>query len=105
MQLPRGQPLTLNLARHPVLRYTSTIPLFIYAILASSTKVSVGPVATTAILINTAVTSLEPPSEAEFVRLAIALCFVSGIIQIAMGLLKLGVRRAVLLVQACVATH
>ena len=72
--------------------YASTVPLFVYALFASSTKLSVGPVATTAILINSSVSAIvSGDDEEEFTRVAVALGFVSGIVQICLGFLRGGV--------------
>ena len=67
--------------------YASTVPLFVYALFASSTKLSVGPVATTAILINSSVSNVvgDGASQEEFIRVALALGFVSGIVQVCAG--------------------
>lgn len=64
--------------------YASTVPLFVYALFASSTKLSVGPVATTAILINSSVSNVvgDGASQEEFIRVALALGFVSGVVQV-----------------------
>lgn len=72
--------------------YASTVPLFVYACFASSTQLQVGTVATTAILLNSIVTDLNPGDTGgpEFVRLAMAVTFVAGCVQVAMGLLRFG---------------
>jgi len=72
--------------------YSSTIPLFVYALLASSTKVSVGPVAPTSILINGIVASvaMENASPEDRAALASALAFATGAVQIGLGLLRFG---------------
>jgi len=65
--------------------YASTVPLFVYALFASSTKLSVGPVATTAILINSSVAAFlgdEAATEEEVIRVTMALGFVSGVVQV-----------------------
>lgn len=71
--------------------YSSTIPLLLYALFASSTKLSVGPVATTSILVSSSIAAMEPRDEAHAIQLTIALTFVAGIVQILMGLLRGGV--------------
>jgi SulP family sulfate permease len=77
------------------------LPLFIYALLASSTKLQLGPVAPTAILINSALHSVvssavttdasgqETPSQ-EYIDAAIAMCFLVGVIQLILGALRFG---------------
>lgn len=70
--------------------YACTIPLFVYAMLASSTQLQIGTVATTALLLRSTVAGLHPSSDAEFIQLAIGVTFVAGVLQIAFGLLRLG---------------
>ncbi|KAA0155797.1 hypothetical protein FNF31_06039 [Cafeteria roenbergensis] len=72
--------------------YSSTIPLFVYALLASSTKVSLGPVAPTAILINGIIISAAANKNdpAELATLASAVAFCCGLLQIVLGLLRFG---------------
>ena len=81
--------------------YTSIIPLFVYGLLGSSTKLQLGPVGPTAILIASTLNSIvkdvvetdasgeEVPSQA-YIDSAIGLCFVVGIIQCLLGLLRFG---------------
>ena len=70
--------------------YACTIPLFVYAAFASSTQLQIGTVATTSILMQSSVAALKPTSTEETVRLAIAITFITGVIQILMGLLRVG---------------
>lgn len=91
MLIPQGMAYSTLAGLPPIYGlYSSTIPLFIYALLASSTKVAVGPVGPTAILINAAVTAMDPVDADDYLNKAIALAFVTGIIQIAMGMLRFG---------------
>lgn len=81
--------------------YSSILPLFIYALLASSTKLQIGPVAPTAILINSALNSVvsnavstgaggeEVPTQ-EYIDAAVALCFLVGVIQLILGAMRFG---------------
>ncbi len=70
--------------------YACTVPLFVYAMLASSTQLQIGTVATTALMLRSTVESLQPADDAEFIRLTIAVTFVTGLLQISFGLFKLG---------------
>lgn len=82
--------------------YTSTLPLFIYATLASSTKVQPGPVGPTAILINSALNAVvtnvveEDPAtgedvpSAEYINTAVALSFIVGVVQMLLGFFRFG---------------
>lgn len=70
--------------------YSSLIPLFIYACLGTSQHLSIGPVAVTSILLMAGVSQLATPFSSEFVTLVLIVGFAVGVIQIIMGLLKLG---------------
>lgn len=72
--------------------YSASIPLLVYALLASSTKVSPGPVAPTSILINGIIMSIASSSDdtAQLVRLATGVAFATGVIQITLGLFRFG---------------
>lgn len=70
--------------------YACTVPLFVYAMLASSTQLQIGTVATTALMLRATVAGLNPADGDEFVRLAIAVTFVTGLIQVAFGVARLG---------------
>jgi sulfate permease, SulP family len=72
--------------------YSSIVPLIVYSIFTSSSKVSMGPVAPTSILINgiiqsVAATETDPE---RLIMLGSAIAFACGVIQIAMGLLRFG---------------
>lgn len=70
--------------------YASLIPLVIYAILASSSKLSVGPVAVSALLIFAGISQVSTPGTAEFLSLVITTGLLIGLLQVLMGIGKLG---------------
>jgi len=70
--------------------YSSLIPLIIYAFLGTSRHLSIGPVAITSILISTGISQLATPFTDYFVELVLLLGFLVGIIQVILGLLKIG---------------
>lgn len=70
--------------------YSSLIPLIIYAFLGTSRHLSIGPVAITSILINTGVSQLASPFTESFIELVLLLGLLIGIIQLVLGLLKIG---------------
>ncbi len=70
--------------------YACTIPLFVYAAFASSSQLQIGTVATTSVLLQAAVSGFNPASQDDFIRMAIALTFVTGLVQILMGVLRFG---------------
>lgn len=70
--------------------YASIVPLIIYGLLGTSRSLAVGPVAMVSLLVASGIASLEPATTAEYVALAITLAFMVGVIQLGMGLLKIG---------------
>lgn len=70
--------------------YASIAPLIIYGLLGSSRVLSVGPVAIDSLLVAAALVPLAAVGGPEYTRLAITLAFLVGIIQLLLGLLRLG---------------
>jgi len=70
--------------------YASILPLVAYAIFGTSRTLSVGPVAVVSLMTAAAIGNLNLPDTASYIMAAIGLAFMSGVILIAMGLLKLG---------------
>jgi SulP family sulfate permease len=70
--------------------YASILPLFAYALLGSSRTLSVGPVAVLSLMTAAAVGRLAEPGTEEYVAAAIAMALLSGLMLLAMGLLRFG---------------
>jgi SulP family sulfate permease len=70
--------------------YACIFPPVVYAILGTSNKISMGPVALDSILIITGLSLLAEPGSERYLELAIALTLMVGIIQFLFGLLKFG---------------
>ncbi|MCB0021275.1 MAG: hypothetical protein KDE09_25940, partial [Anaerolineales bacterium] len=70
--------------------YASIVPLLIYGLLGSSRTLAVGPVAIVSLLVATAIAPLANGDVAVYVSLALTLAFLVGIIQVAMGLMRIG---------------
>lgn len=70
--------------------YASILPIIAYALFGSSRVLAVGPVAVVSLMTMTAASAVAPPGSAGFVAAALILALLSGLILIAMGLLKLG---------------
>lgn len=70
--------------------YASLLPVIIAALWGSSNHLATGPVAVVSLLTATALIPLASPGSGEFIVLAIALAFLVGVIQLSMGLLKMG---------------
>ncbi len=70
--------------------YACIVPPVLYALLGTSNKISMGPVALDSILILTGLSVLAEPGSDNYLELAIALTLLVGVIQFAFGLIKFG---------------
>ena len=70
--------------------YASVFPMIIYGILGTSRELAVGPAAIICILIVAGVSEFAEVGSDRFIQLAILTAFGVGILQLAMGLLKMG---------------
>jgi SulP family sulfate permease len=70
--------------------YASMLPLVLYAIFGSSASLAVGPVAVAALMTASALSSFAAPGSPEYIGAALVLAALSGLILIAMGVLRLG---------------
>ncbi len=70
--------------------YAGILPVLVYAILGTSRQLAVGPAAMVALLVSSGIGGLGPMPPETYVMLAIALAGMIGVIQLLMGLLKLG---------------
>ncbi|MBR9828493.1 MAG: sulfate permease [Oceanospirillales bacterium] len=71
--------------------YASILPLVAYAVFGTSRTLAVGPVAVVSLMTAAAVGNLALQGTAEYLAAATALAFLSGVILIVMGLLRLGI--------------
>ena len=71
--------------------YASILPLVFYAIFGTSRALAVGPVAVVSLMTASALAPLGLQSVADYTAAAAVLALVSGLILLAMGLLRLGV--------------
>ena len=91
MLVPQGMAYALLAGLPPqVGLYASILPLFIYGLLGSSRTLAVGPVAIVSLIVAAGVAPLAGGDIALYVQLALVLALLVGIIQIAMGLLRVG---------------
>eukprot|EP00281_Chroomonas_sp_CCMP1168_P019467 CAMPEP_0206233074 /NCGR_PEP_ID=MMETSP0047_2-20121206/11776_1 /ASSEMBLY_ACC=CAM_ASM_000192 /TAXON_ID=195065 /ORGANISM="Chroomonas mesostigmatica_cf, Strain CCMP1168" /LENGTH=799 /DNA_ID=CAMNT_0053656895 /DNA_START=147 /DNA_END=2546 /DNA_ORIENTATION=+ len=95
--IPQGMSYALVAELPPIYGlYTACFPLIIYALLGTSRQLAVGPVAIVSLLIGHGVKEIQPPKledgtpNPEFISLCIAASLLSGILQVLMGLLRLG---------------
>jgi len=70
--------------------YASIAPLLVYALLGSSSTLAVGPVAVVSLMTAAAVGNLAAQGTPEYLGAAIALAFLSGLMLLTMGALRLG---------------
>ncbi len=70
--------------------YAALVPLVIYGVMGTSRQLGVGPVAVVALLVSAGVTELAEPGSTEYIQLAILLALMAGVIQLVMGLLRMG---------------
>lgn len=70
--------------------YASILPLVAYAIFGSSRALAVGPVAVVSLMTAAAVSQVAEPGSPEYLFAAMALALLSGLMLVAMGLLRLG---------------
>eukprot|EP00127_Corallochytrium_limacisporum_P000286 Clim_evm1s10 gene=Clim_evmTU1s10 len=80
--------------------YTSTFPCIVYAFLGTSRQLSLGAFSVTSLLSREAVTSIVGDGsidgsttniKPEFIEASIALCFIVGVLQLLMGILRMSV--------------
>lgn len=89
--IPQGMAYALLAGLPPVHGlYAATLPLLIYAVLGSSRKLAVGPVAMDSLLTAAAIQPFAQQGTAAWLEAAVMLATLVGVIQFAMGALRLG---------------
>jgi len=71
--------------------YTAFLPVAVAALFGSSHQLATGPVAVVSLLTASALGPIAAPGSADYVALAIALTLLVGLVQLALGLARLGV--------------
>ena len=91
MLVPQGMAYALLAGLPPQIGlYASIFPLFVYGLLGSSRVLAVGPVAIVSLLVAAGVSTLAGGDVAAYVQIALTLALLVGIIQVGMGLLRVG---------------
>ncbi len=91
MLIPQAMAYALIAGMPPVYGlYASLVPLIIYGIMGTSRQLGVGPVAVVSLLVVAGVADFAEPGSSEYIQLAILLAFMVGVIQLLMGLLRMG---------------
>ncbi|MEI6330941.1 MAG: sulfate permease [Pseudanabaena sp. ELA645] len=89
--IPQGMAYALLAGLPPQIGlYASILPAIIYPLLGTSQVLAVGPVAVDSLMVAAAIAKLAPQGSSEYLALAIALAFLVGIIEIGMGILRMG---------------
>ncbi|WP_163557220.1 sulfate permease [Halomonas sp. NO4] len=70
--------------------YASLLPMLVYALLGTSRTLAVGPVAIVALMTGAALANVASPGTPEYLEAALVLSLLSGLMLIAMGLLRMG---------------
>ncbi|MBI4996291.1 MAG: sodium-independent anion transporter, partial [Rhodocyclales bacterium] len=71
--------------------YAAFLPVIVAAMWGSSNQLGTGPVAVASLLTASSLTPLAAPGSEQFVVLAVMLALMVGIVQLALGVFKLGV--------------
>lgn len=91
MLIPQGMAYSMLAGLPPIYGlYASTIPLILYALFGTSRQLAVGPVAMVALLIASGVGALAEIGSDNFIGMAILLSLMVGVLQLAMGIFRLG---------------
>lgn len=91
MLIPQAMAYALIAGMPPVYGlYAALVPLIIYGLMGTSRQLGVGPVAVVSLLVVAGVADFAEPGSGEYIQLAILLAFMVGVIQLLMGLLRMG---------------
>ena len=70
--------------------YASIVPLILYGLLGTSRSLAVGPVAIVSLLVATGVAPFAESGSVTYLQLTLTLAFMVGVMQVGMGLLRIG---------------
>ncbi len=91
MLIPQGMAYAILAGLSPIHGlYAVTVPLLLYAIFGTSRQLAVGPVAMVALLTAAGIGALNPETPEVYLFLALTLALLVGLIQLFMGVFKLG---------------
>lgn len=91
MLIPQGMAYAMIAGLPPVYGlYAALVPNFIYALTGSSRKLAVGPVALDSLIVASGLAAMKLTTEGEYLAMALFLAFFVGVLQLAMGFLKMG---------------
>lgn len=91
MLVPQAMALAMMAGLDPIVGlYASVAPLVVYGVLGTSRQLAIGPVAILSLLVASAAAELAEPGTPEYLGIALAVSLVSGLIQVALGFLRVG---------------
>ncbi|MCS7035839.1 MAG: solute carrier family 26 protein [Saprospiraceae bacterium] len=91
MLVPQGMAYAMLAGMPPIYGlYAATVPLVLYALLGTSRQLAVGPVAMVSLLTATGVSTMAEVGSPEYIGLVLALAFIVGAFQLALGVFRLG---------------
>lgn len=91
MLIPQGMAYAMLAGLPPIMGlYASMLPMILYALVGTSRQMSVGPVALDSILVAVGIGTLAQAGTGSYISLAILLAAVIGVLQLLMGLTRLG---------------
>lgn len=91
MLIPQGMAYAMIAGLPPIYGlYTAIVPTIIYALVGSSRHVSVGPVAMDSLILIAGASVFATVGSEHYIVVVVALTLLVGVIQLALGLLKLG---------------
>ena len=91
MLIPQGMAYAMLAGLPPVTGlYASTLPLAIYALFGSSRQLAIGPAAVLSLLVFAGLSSFAEPGSEEYVKLALLLAFMVGVMKLCLGFLRFG---------------
>lgn len=91
MLIPQAMAYAMLAGLDPIIGlYASILPLVAYAVFGTSRQLAVGPVAMVSLLVASGVGALANPGTPEYLSYAILLSLMVGIMQVGMGLARLG---------------
>ena len=70
--------------------YAGIVPAILYPLFGTSRVLAVGPVAVDSLMVGAAVSQLAPQDSPDYLAFALTLAFLVGIVELSMGLLRLG---------------
>lgn len=91
MLIPQGMAYAVLAGLPPVYGlYASTIPLILYSIFGTSRELAVGPVAMVSLIVFAGIGAIAQPGSDRFIQLALLATFGVGIVQLLMGVFRMG---------------